>query len=140
MLNEQDGVNGRKITLISLDDGYSPPKTVELTRRLVELDQVAFIFQSLGTAANSATRRYLNDRHIPQLFIGSSASRIPALDALTTSMPDGAGPDPVIEETTRSVGGRARWYPVAGGVRRNALQWPVLRHFAFHARTESLGF
>jgi branched-chain amino acid transport system substrate-binding protein len=75
MKNAQGGVNGRKINLISLDDAYSPPKTVEQTRRLIEVDQVAFIFQSLGTAANSATRRYLNDRKIPQLFIATSASK-----------------------------------------------------------------
>src|SRR5271163_4255742 len=60
IINEQGGVNGRKINLLSLDDGYSPPKTVEQTRRLVEQEQVAFIFQSLGTPPNSAIRGYLN--------------------------------------------------------------------------------
>ena len=59
MINEQGGVNGRKINLISLDDSYSPPKTVEQTRRLVEQEQVAFIFGSLGTASNAAIRQYL---------------------------------------------------------------------------------
>jgi len=75
MINEQGGVNGRKIKLISLDDGYSPPKAVEQIRRLVEEDQVAFIFQSLGTANNTAFRKYLNDRKIPQLFVASGASK-----------------------------------------------------------------
>jgi branched-chain amino acid transport system substrate-binding protein len=56
MINEQGGVNGRKINLLSLDDGYSPPKTVEQIRRLVEQEQVAFIFNSLGTPSNSAIR------------------------------------------------------------------------------------
>src|SRR3984885_2838888 len=59
MINEAGGVNGRKITLISLDDGYSPPKAVEQTRRLVEQEQVAFIFNSLGTPSNAAIRPYL---------------------------------------------------------------------------------
>ena len=62
MINEQGGVNGRKINLLSLDDGYSPPKTVELARRLVEQDEVLGIFGSLGTATNIAMQRYLNDR------------------------------------------------------------------------------
>ena len=60
------GVNGRKINLISLDDGYSPHKTVEQTRRLVEQEQVAFIFGSLGTPTNVAIRQYLNDNKVPQ--------------------------------------------------------------------------
>src|ERR1700736_106396 len=60
MINEQGGVNGRMINLISLDDGYSPPKTVEQVRRLVEQDQVAFLFQTLGTPSNAAIRPYLN--------------------------------------------------------------------------------
>jgi branched-chain amino acid transport system substrate-binding protein len=72
-LNEQGGINGRKINLISLDDGYSPPKTVEQIRRLVEVDQVAFIFQSLGDVTNAAVQRYLNDRHIPQLFLADGS-------------------------------------------------------------------
>src|SRR5580700_8637683 len=67
------GVNGRKINLISLDDGYSPPKTVEQIRRLVEQEQVAFIFNSLGTPTNAAIRQYLNDNRVPQLFIASGA-------------------------------------------------------------------
>jgi branched-chain amino acid transport system substrate-binding protein len=74
MINEMGGVNGRKINLISLDDGYSPPKTVEQTRRLVEQEQVAFIFDSLGTACCASVRQYLNDNKIPQLFVATGAS------------------------------------------------------------------
>jgi branched-chain amino acid transport system substrate-binding protein len=73
MINEMGGVNGRKINLISLDDGYSPPKTVEQIRRLVEQERVAFIFNSLGTPTNAAIRQYLNDNRVPQLFIASGA-------------------------------------------------------------------
>jgi branched-chain amino acid transport system substrate-binding protein len=74
MINETTGVNGRKINLVSLDDAYSPPKTVEQTRRLVEQEQVAFIFGSLGTAQNAAIRSYLNEGKVPQLFITSGSS------------------------------------------------------------------
>ncbi len=74
MINERGGINGRKITLISLDDGYSPPKTVEQTRRLVEQDHVLGIFDSLGTAPNAAIQEYLNEQHIPHFAI-SGASR-----------------------------------------------------------------
>ncbi|HEY4044667.1 MAG TPA: ABC transporter substrate-binding protein [Rhodopila sp.] len=74
MINDQGGINGRKINLVSLDDGYSPPKTVEQIRRLVEQDQVAFIFQSLGDVTNAAVQRYLNERHIPQLFLADGSS------------------------------------------------------------------
>ena len=75
MINDQGGVNGRKITLLSLDDGYTPAKTVEQVRRLVEDDGVLFIFQSLGTAANSAIQTYLNARKIPQLFVATGATK-----------------------------------------------------------------
>jgi ABC-type branched-subunit amino acid transport system substrate-binding protein len=75
MINDQGGVNGRKIRLISLDDGYAPPKTVEQTRKLVEQEEVALIFSTIGTATNSAIAKYLNDRKIPQLFIGSGANK-----------------------------------------------------------------
>src|SRR6185312_5402465 len=75
MLNEQGGVNGRKINLISLDDGYSPPKTVEQTRKLVEREGVLLIFDPLGTAPNSAIQKYLNSKKVPQLFISSGSSR-----------------------------------------------------------------
>ena len=75
MLNEKGGINGRKVNLISLDDGYAPPKTVEQTRRLVESDEVALIFSSIGTAHNTAIAKYLQSKNIPQLFIGSGASK-----------------------------------------------------------------
>ncbi len=75
MINEQGGINGRKINLLSVDDGYSPPKTVEAARRLVEEEQVAFIFNSLGTPSNSAIRDYLNENKVPQLFISTGASK-----------------------------------------------------------------
>ncbi len=74
MINEPGGINGRKINLISLDDGYSPPKTVEQVRRLVEQEQVAFLFQTLGTPPNLAIRQYLNDNKVPQLFVATGAS------------------------------------------------------------------
>ena len=75
MLNEKGGINGRKINLISLDDAYSPPKTVEQTRRLVESDGVLFMFSSLGAASNTAVHKYLNSRKIPQLFPSSGAAK-----------------------------------------------------------------
>ena len=75
MLNEQGGVNGRKIRLISLDDSYSPPKTVEQTRKLVEQEQVAFVFSPLGTPTNTAIQKYLNERKVPQLFVATGASK-----------------------------------------------------------------
>ena len=74
MINDQGGVNGRKINFISLDDAYSPPKTVEQIRRLVEQEQVAFIFNSLGTPPNAAIRQYLNDNKVPQLFVATGAA------------------------------------------------------------------
>jgi branched-chain amino acid transport system substrate-binding protein len=75
MINEQGGINGRKIALISLDDGYSPARTVEQVRRLVEQDQVLMIFQSLGTPSNTAIQKYLNARKVPQLFVATGATR-----------------------------------------------------------------
>jgi ABC-type branched-subunit amino acid transport system substrate-binding protein len=75
MINDQGGINGRKINLISLDDAYSPPKTVEQTRKLVEQEGVAFVFGALGTAANLAVRKYLNDRQVPQLFLLSGSGQ-----------------------------------------------------------------
>jgi branched-chain amino acid transport system substrate-binding protein len=75
MINEKGGIGGRQIVLVSLDDGYAPPKTVEQTRRLVEKDQVAFIFNSLGTAPNSAIQKYLNKKGIPQLFVATGADK-----------------------------------------------------------------
>jgi branched-chain amino acid transport system substrate-binding protein len=75
MINEQGGVNGRKLNLISVDDAYSPPKTVEQARRLVEQEQVAFLFNPLGTPPNTAIRQYLNDNRIPQLFVATGAAK-----------------------------------------------------------------
>ena len=76
MINEQGGINGRKLTLISVDDEYSPPKTVEQTRRLVEQEGVAFIFGSLGDPTNLAIRQYLNDNKIPQMFVAALAESV----------------------------------------------------------------
>jgi branched-chain amino acid transport system substrate-binding protein len=73
MINDQGGINGRKINFISLDDGYSPPKTVEQVRRLVEQEHVAFLANTLGTAPNAAIRQYCNDNQVPQLFVQSGA-------------------------------------------------------------------
>jgi len=71
-INAEGGVNGRKIKLISLDDSYSPPKTVEQTRRLVEQDEVLLIFGSLGTPTNTSIHKYLNAKKVPQLFINTA--------------------------------------------------------------------
>ena len=75
MINDQGGINGRKINFISVDDGYSPPKAVEMARRLVEQDQVLFIFNSLGTPSNSAIHKYMNAKKVPQLFVATGASK-----------------------------------------------------------------
>jgi ABC-type branched-subunit amino acid transport system substrate-binding protein len=74
-LNDKGGIDGRKINLIALDDAYSPPKAVDQTRRLVEGDEVAFIFGQQGTPTNSATAKYLNARKIPHLFIITGSSK-----------------------------------------------------------------
>jgi branched-chain amino acid transport system substrate-binding protein len=74
-VNAEGGVNGRKIKFISLDDAYSPPKTVEQTRKLVEQEEVLLMFGSLGTATNNAVHRYLNSKKIPQLFVLSGATK-----------------------------------------------------------------
>ena len=74
-VNDEGGVNGRKINYISLDDQYSPPKTVEMIRRLVEQDQVAFVFQPLGTPPNSAIHKYMNEKKVPQLFVATGATK-----------------------------------------------------------------
>ena len=74
-LNEQGGINGRKVDFISRDDGYSPPKTVELVRKLVEEDQVLLTFNILGTPPNTAVQGYLNDNKVPQLFIATGADK-----------------------------------------------------------------
>ena len=87
MVNDQGGVNGRKITLISLDDGYSPPKTLEQTRKLVEQDGVAFIFGTLGTPTNMAIRKYMNDRKVPQLFIATGGTQFGEPKDFSWTMP-----------------------------------------------------
>jgi branched-chain amino acid transport system substrate-binding protein len=74
-MNTEGGINGRKITFISYDDGYSPPKTMEQARKLVESDEVLFVFQSLGTAHNTAIQRYLNGKKVPQLFVATGATK-----------------------------------------------------------------
>ena len=75
MVNEQGGVAGHKINFISLDDNYSPPKTVEQIRRLVEEDKVAFTFGTLGTPTNSAIVRYMNQKKVPHLFVSTGADK-----------------------------------------------------------------
>jgi ABC-type branched-subunit amino acid transport system substrate-binding protein len=74
-LNSEGGINGRKINFISYDDGYSPPKTVEQARKLVESDEVLLIFNSLGTPGNSAIQKYMNAKKVPQLFVSSGAAK-----------------------------------------------------------------
>jgi branched-chain amino acid transport system substrate-binding protein len=75
MINDQGGINGRKINFITRDDGYSPPKTVEIVRHLVEEEQVLLMFSQLGTATNTAVQDYLNDNKVPQLFIATGAAK-----------------------------------------------------------------
>ncbi len=74
-VNDEGGVNGRKINYITLDDGYSPPKAVEMVRRLVEQDQVALLFQTLGTPTNSAIHKYMNEKKVPHLFVATGATK-----------------------------------------------------------------
>jgi branched-chain amino acid transport system substrate-binding protein len=74
-INAEGGINGRKINFVSYDDGYSPPKTVEQARKLVESDEVLFIFNSLGTPPNSAIQKYMNQKKVPQLFVATGATK-----------------------------------------------------------------
>jgi len=74
-INDAGGINGRKINFISYDDGYSPPKTVEQARKLIESDEVLFIFNSLGTPPNSAIHKYMNSKKVPQLFVATGATK-----------------------------------------------------------------
>ncbi len=74
-INAEGGINGRKINFISYDDGYSPPKTVEQARKLVESDEVLLIFNSLGTPPNSAIQKYMNTKEVPQLFVATGATK-----------------------------------------------------------------
>jgi branched-chain amino acid transport system substrate-binding protein len=75
MVNDQGGINGRKVVWISYDDGYSPPKTVEMARKLVEQDQVLFVFQTLGTPPNTAIHKYMNMKKVPQLHVATGATK-----------------------------------------------------------------
>ena len=117
MINDQGGINGRKINLIALDDAYSPPKAVEVIRRLVEDEQVAILFQTLGTASNVAIRKYVNQKKVPDIWIGSGASVFSAsskdypLDhSVPTELSSGRADVCKIysEEQTRC----QNWYPV----------------------------
>jgi branched-chain amino acid transport system substrate-binding protein len=74
-INAEGGINGRKINFVSYDDGYSPPKTVEQARKLVESDEVLLIFNSLGTPPNSAIQKYMNQKKVPQLFVATGATK-----------------------------------------------------------------
>ena len=74
-INDEGGINGRKINFISLDDAYSPPKTVEMVRRLVEQDEVLLVFQPLGTPSNTAIHKYMNAKKVPQLFVATGATK-----------------------------------------------------------------
>src|SRR3954471_17852744 len=75
MINDQGGINGRKINLIQYDDAYSPPKTVEQVRKLVEGEEVFTTFQIIGTPPNAAVQKYLNDKKVPQLLASTGATR-----------------------------------------------------------------
>lgn len=75
MINDQGGINGRKINFISYDDGFAPPKTVEQVRKLVEFDEVYVLFNVVGTAGNSAVQKYLNQKKVPHIFISSGAAK-----------------------------------------------------------------
>jgi branched-chain amino acid transport system substrate-binding protein len=75
MVNEAGGINGRKINFISYDDGYSPPKTVEMVRKLVEEDKVLACFNTLGTPCNTAIHKYMNQKKVPQLYVATGASK-----------------------------------------------------------------
>jgi branched-chain amino acid transport system substrate-binding protein len=74
-VNDEGGINGRKINFISYDDGYSPPKTVEMVHKLVESDEVLFLFNTLGTPSNTAIQKYMNQQKVPQLFVATGASK-----------------------------------------------------------------
>jgi branched-chain amino acid transport system substrate-binding protein len=74
-INDEGGINGRKINYLSYDDAYSPPKTVEMVRRLVEQDQVLLVFQPLGTPSNTAIHKYMNQKQVPQLLVGTGATK-----------------------------------------------------------------
>ena len=75
MVNDQGGINGRKVNFISYDDSYSPPKTVEMVRKLVEQDNVLFVFQTLGTPSNTAIHKYMNLQKVPQMHVATGATK-----------------------------------------------------------------
>jgi len=75
MVNDRGGINGRRVNFVTYDDGYSPPKTVEMVRKLVEQDEVLLLFQSLGTPSNTAIQKYMNGKKVPQLFVATGATK-----------------------------------------------------------------
>ena len=93
-INAEGGINGRKINFITYDDAYSPPKTVEQARKLVESDEVLLIFNSLGTPPNSAIQKYMNTKKVPQLFVATGATKwndpegIPLDHGLAAQLPE----------------------------------------------------
>jgi branched-chain amino acid transport system substrate-binding protein len=87
MLNDKGGINGRKITYISYDDAYSPPKAVEQTRKLVENDEVLFLYQTLGTPSNTAIMKYTNQKKVPQLMVSSGGTKFGDYKANPWTMP-----------------------------------------------------
>ena len=91
MINDQGGVNGRKINLIQYDDAYSPPKAVEQVRKLVESDEVLLTFQIIGTPSNAAVQKYLNAKKVPQLFAATGASKF--TDPKNFPVDDGLQPE-----------------------------------------------
>lgn len=99
-INEEGGINGRKIKFISYDDGYSPPKTVEQTRKLVESDDVLLVFQTLGTAPNNAIQKYMNLNKVPQLFVSSGAVKFSDAKSFPWTM----GWNPTLENEGRIYG------------------------------------
>jgi len=86
MVNDQGGINGRKINFVSYDDGFAPPKTVEQVRKLVEADDVYVLFNIVGTAGNAAVQKYLNQKKVPHIFISSGAARFDDPDQFPWSM------------------------------------------------------
>src|SRR6201985_1576118 len=86
MINEQGGINGRKINFITYDDGYNPPKAVEQARKLVESDEVLLVFSPLGTPSNSAIQKYMNVKKVPQLFVATGATKFGEYKAFPWTM------------------------------------------------------
>jgi ABC-type branched-subunit amino acid transport system substrate-binding protein len=91
MINDQGGINGRRINLISVDDGYMPWRTANETRKLIEVERVAFMFGSIGTPTQLAVAKYLNERKIPQLFIDSGAHPVQQLQLMRSTASVGCG-------------------------------------------------